>query len=99
MNKIINSMNKNRLNFRFFLMIPSGWIMNNQSFQAQSYELETLNMALKIKVNLNRDISFSIDHHQEKVVHINRISVGLDAYVWITYSCNCLKLLMLKKEH
>jgi hypothetical protein len=54
---------------------------------------------LKIKVNLNRDISFSIDHHQEKVVPINRISVGLDAYVWITYSCNCLKLLMLKKEH
>ncbi len=74
-------MNKNGHNFRFFLMMLFVWIMTIQSLQAQSYELETPNKALKIKINLDRYISFSIDHHQERVVDINRISMGMDAYV------------------
>ena len=74
-------MNKNRHNFRSFLMMLSVWIMTIQSLQAQSYEPELPNKALKIKINLNRFILFSIDHHQKRVLEINRISMGLDAYV------------------
>ena len=55
--------------------------MTIQSLQAQSYEPELPNKALKIKINLNRFILFSIDHHQKRVLEINRISMGLDAYV------------------
>jgi hypothetical protein len=79
--KIINSMNKNRYNFSFFLMMLYDWIMTIQSLQAQSYELEIPNKVLKIKINLDRYISFSIDHLQERVLDINRISVRLDAHV------------------
>ena len=74
-------MNKNRHNFRFFLMMLSVWIMTIQSLQAQSYELEIPNKALKIKINLDSYILFPIDHHQERVLEINRISMGLDVYV------------------
>ena len=81
MTKIIDSMNKNRHNFRFVLMMLSVWIMTIQSLQAQSYELEIPNKALKIKINLDRYISFSIDHHQERVLDINRISMALADYV------------------
>lgn len=80
MTKIINSMNKNRHNFRFFLMMLPVWIMTVQSLQAQSYELEIPNEALKIKTNLDRYILFSIDYYQERVLDINRISMGQDAY-------------------
>jgi len=79
MTKIINSMNKNRHNFRSFLMMLSVWIM--QSLKAQSYEPEIPNKALKIKINLDSYILFSIDHHQKRVLEINRIYIGLDAYV------------------
>jgi len=74
-------MNKNRHNFRFFLMMLPVWIMTVQSLQAQSYELEIPNEALKIKTNLDRYILFSIDNHQKGVLEVNRISMGLDAYV------------------
>ena len=74
-------MNKNRHNFRSFLMMLSVWIMTIQSLKAQSYETEIPNKALKIKINLDSYILFSIDHHQKRVLEINRIYIGLDAYV------------------
>ncbi len=74
-------MNKNGHNFRFFLMMLYDWIIIIQSLQAQSYELEIPNKALKIKINLYRYVSISIDHHQERVLDINQISMGLDAHV------------------
>ena len=80
MTKIINSMNKNRHNFRSFLMMLSVWIMTIQSFQTQSFEAEIPNKALKIKINLDRYILFPIDNHQKGVLEVNRISMGLDAY-------------------
>ena len=74
-------MNKNRHNFRSFLMMLSVWIMTIQSLKAQSYEPEIPNKALKIKINLDSYILFSIDNHQKGVLEVNRISMGLDAYV------------------
>ena len=62
-------------------MMLSVWIMTIQSLQTQSYEAEIPNKALKIKINLARYILFSIDNHQKGVLEVNRISMGLDAYV------------------